>query len=431
MGSYQQSLTGIHPKTTVKGPTQAILVGLLFSIVSATGPQYVFSALAFLYLLVTKCWREPAIFAATHFKPPLLACLWFVGFTVGSALLSSVFHESASLATTAYEIYHLLGKGIMRGLAIFAFFAVVFYRGGFDSGKILRIWAGLLLLHLLYLILQRYTGVDWVKGMAATLPQERFNYGVFRASGMNGHPLSLAYNALLLGALALGQLAQGFKEKKESFFYIFLYVTALLTIVLAQGRFPLFLLVLLSLFWLFRTPLPRRWKRGLGVLVLVVSMGMVSGLWGRFAELFDSHRSLVDRAPRLVFWQVHGEMIKDHPLLGVGYAQRETARSDYYKSLGYGDFPRQYSAHNIYLQVFADSGLWGFLGLLGFLVLLTRWGLRERQRGDERLIYVMIAVWLSGCMQNTLRDSEFLFTFWVILAFIAFCPPSSLEPRRI
>jgi O-antigen ligase len=83
-------------------------------------------------------------------------------------------------------------------------------------------------------------------------------------------------------------------------------------------------------------------------------------------------RDVFWRAALLLWWQ--------HPLFGVGYLLHE-----YYMPLGY-------EAHNAYIAMLADTGLFGFAWYVGLLAMMWRYMFRI---ADPRTRYLVIALTVS------------------------------------
>ena len=62
------------------------------------------------------------------------------------------------------------------------------------------------------------------------------------------------------------------------------------------------------------------------------------------------------------------QMFMDHPLIGVGFDNYPVLYQDYSKYLGIDTRTEQREAHSLYLEVGAETGLLGYLGLGGILV---------------------------------------------------------------
>ena len=111
------------------------------------------------------------------------------------------------------------------------------------------------------------------------------------------------------------------------------------------------------------------------ILLVVMSFGAMfltssDELLQRFGQVeADMQRAdLADaRYSRRELWQTTLQMVKDHPILGVGLGAYQFAYPRYDQSSG---IYRTEQSHNDYLQILADTGVLGGLVLLAFVVLL-------------------------------------------------------------
>jgi O-antigen ligase len=72
---------------------------------------------------------------------------------------------------------------------------------------------------------------------------------------------------------------------------------------------------------------------------------------------------------RLAIWRATGEMIQDHPLVGVGFGGFSVSITQYHNASGRW-IPQQ--AHNDYLEILASGGVVGLSLLVAFMVILVR-----------------------------------------------------------
>lgn len=107
---------------------------------------------------------------------------------------------------------------------------------------------------------------------------------------------------------------------------------------------------------------------------------------------------------------------KEHPFLGLGWRQFESECSRIKTQYGLPHQDFQGHAHNVYLQVMADTGIVGFIL---FALFLAFWGLESFKAGDwkKRYILPMIGAFVvSGLFQCIHIDAEN--TFWVMGIYI-------------
>jgi hypothetical protein len=280
----------------------------------------------------------------------------------------------------------------------------------------------------LYMLGQRSWGWDWVHGFDARIGEHRFAYGVYRASGLMGHPLSLAYNCMLLALVSFAQGLWSFRrDRSQAWVWLLISAVNLGLIALTGSRYPLALTLSLMIFAvLIHTRLGNLQNLlGLGLLAFVIISGVFlfdPVMMGRLQELFDPNVPLDERFDRWVFWKVHLQIFMDHPWLGTGLANYDRLLLDYYDQAGYTHIERKYTAHNILLQTLADSGIVGSLALLVIFGVLLRAGFRTlKDFRHQGFLMIALGTLFGGLLQNTLRDSEYLYALWTSMGLCCGC----------
>jgi O-antigen ligase len=88
------------------------------------------------------------------------------------------------------------------------------------------------------------------------------------------------------------------------------------------------------------------------------------------------------------------EMWADHPLVGVGPDNFEIHYQTYSAAIGIDQRPQARSAHNLYLESFAETGVLGATAFVAvvWLSLSGAWRARARAAGRDALLYEGIAV---------------------------------------
>lgn len=277
-------------------------------------------------------------------------------------------------------------------------------------------------IYAIYVVAQRYLGIDWVHGPFAKLPGHRFAYGVYRISGAMSHPLTLSYSLLVLflGFLVLMRVpassSVSIYDRTTSLKALFLVGFMLF---ISGSRWPIFLGVLAicgSTIHLFRR---EHWK-----LVLVGAVGFAALLWlegslkGRIFELLADKPVAPSEDPgRLVFWKIHWKIFKDNWVFGAGLDGLRTARLDYYALEGYNI--KIYPAHNMYLEVASASGVVGFGGFIFMLERIFSALKANALASDKaKVAFLFFGILLAGALQNVMQDSECLLTIWVVLSLV-------------
>lgn len=100
-----------------------------------------------------------------------------------------------------------------------------------------------------------------------------------------------------------------------------------------------------------------------------------------------------ERYSRRELWQTTMQIVKDHPILGVGLGAYQFAYPRYDQGSG---FFRTEQSHNDYLQILADTGVIGGLVLLAFVVLLFARSFAAMQTRDLVQRAISLGA-LAGC----------------------------------
>ena len=224
-------------------------------------------------------------------------------------------------------------------------------------------------------------------------------------------------------ALPLGLLFAGAVDKEKRIIYLFIAGLMGVALVMTASRGGIISLVAEILFLtivtaIWRKPSERRHRKsgrlkrvagrlGLaGALLVGLFLGVVL-LGGEFSinRFIDSVNTDDPTTGRAHFWAVTLDIIKAHPVIGVGLGAFGVIYTRYDTRNG---LFRLEQAHNDYLQVLSDAGIVGGVLALSFVVLLFYKALaRARSRDDFRRGVALAA--LSGCFA-VLVHSFFDFT---------------------
>jgi O-antigen ligase len=188
-----------------------------------------------------------------------------------------------------------------------------------------------------------------------------------RASGFYSHPLTLAYCALLCWPISL-YFSQRYLSRKTKKAYIF-HLASLANLgilLLTNSRTCIAVAAFIGL-WHIMTVLKGKQKLfALAAMTLIsIGIGFTDNPISRkaaytFAE--DSPDIFSDYPDdRFAFWAAHALMIKERPIIGHGFGLDKPYRIPYYEAIGLGDFIRQYPAHNLFIQVTANTGIIGLV----------------------------------------------------------------------
>lgn len=397
-------------------------VAMFAAVLLPPAAQYISAFSLLIGSLVTKSWPLAHVSTELRNRQAVLYPLWMgmgvaaiITLTVGIAAYGNnpwITHTGLYFK----EVFRLAGKEYLLPFVLI----VVFKTGCVRGYRIERDlpWLGLLMIALvIYMVVQRYTGIDWIHGFGASLPSNRFNYGVYRANGWMSHPLSSGFNFMLLSITSYCVM-RSLKGKPFHRFAVLFFVCGIAGLILSQSRWPLAVTGLVIMIREASNIWRHRLMAGILVIVCAGVISLESGLRGRVVELFNSGQTLEAKVERVLFWRVHAAMFSEHPVLGVGYPVRQEASLDYYNRAGYTNNERKYDAHNIYLQLLADSGVFGLAAL--FILLWGLWKSADRLGTDngKTVQLLTVSALLGGLMQNNFRDTEFLFGYWMLIAWL-------------
>ena len=410
-------------------------VMLILAAVSTTLPifaGYTVGSLLLLWLMMTGSWRLARV-GVSHI-PSLLSQDAFLIQTIARAVRPlhwgcCILVVAQLAAAVGGCIWSPWSKSLSRSLAEWSHVAVKFgllwyvlsasciaqVRMGWSPKRIGPWLFGWLLLQLCYCVAQHWTGIDWVHGIGAFLGSHRYAYGVYRVSGFMGHPLTFAYNMMLitLTSFAMAWRLSGDDEQNRRW-WLGCGMVCVASLLISGSRYVLLILFAV----LVICELPRLWRHKFKVLSVTALLAAVliaeGSVLGRFYEFFQEKVPFDQRFSRLIYWRTHWQMFFDHPVFGVTRTGLPSALEAYYTAAGYHG--TMYEAHNLFLQYLADSGLVGFLGLAAWLAGLgvSWWRLRQLKSG-QGVSYIAIATLLCALMQNNLRDSAYIYVLWFSL----------------
>lgn len=283
----------------------------------------------------------------------------------------------------------------------------------------------LLLLVLAYLVGSSISAVLALADPSAVLVD---GDGLERASGGAGDPNTLA--ALLIPALALsaallaGRSLPGW-ARLLIFVGLAIYLAVFLLTLSRGGMLGLAVAVLAALVF------GGRWKRH------VLALGVVAAAATVCFYVFFADPAAIERAMtpsegggsgRMDIWRMGARMVEDNPIGGIGVGHYALVSNQYLVRTGLVEIddyilldPKQ--AHNMYLDVLAETGVVGlllFTGLLTFSLLSTLRAARLFQLAgdaDMEILSRALFVGLLGLLAADFFLSELLSKqLWILLA---------------
>lgn len=294
-----------------------------------------------------------------------------------AALIASAFLSASFLFSLKELLFPLVCMGLFAALVM----AQISCK---DVDKILILFCAVGAVSAIYGILQNY-GIEFL-GYAAESKKGKLNVlSVF------GHPnylaayltplLPIAINALLNTSSIIRRLA-------------FIAASLLMAFCLAlAGTRGAWLSLILSLpfLFIFRSRmqgirLDGKKIAGLALKTFIILAIVAVLLLTLAAPRYSLRERLQDSMPllsRFYSWRMAGEMLKDRPLLGVGYGRYKVLYWDYVNEfqmrpenriydylLNYGRGVPPLNVHNEYFEIAAESGIIGFSLFMAFLALV-------------------------------------------------------------
>jgi len=312
-----------------------------------------------------------------------------------------------------------------------------------DARKILGLIGLVGFLAALYGVLQNY-GFE-ILGYAAEEKRGKLN-----VVSIFGHP---NYLAAYLTPLFVVLLNSWLAVRKIVFKILLVPVGLmfLMCLLLAGTRGAwLSLFVSLPLLFVFRTRRRGRaipWKKLLLAIVVILLVGLLLlivllPLLGPRYNLRTRFGDVMPLLSRFYSWRIAGEMLKNHPVWGVGYGrykvryweyvdafQRRPENRIYDYLLDYGQGVPPLNVHNEFLEVAAESGLAGFAAFIIFLSSLFARGWRQLRNENGKSDAPVILPGIMAALFCILVDALFnfplhqplsAFLFWTLAALL-FC----------
>lgn len=335
-------------------------------------------------------------------RTPLdLPILAFVAVAIASDLLSPYGPPDLAFATLwraaigFYVVLHglrTLPEGASRqllgwaaaGLALASAVGLVQYRTGVD------------VLHLLHLRAQP----AWVAAPGVE--------GRFGAMGFFTSRLTFGHVATVLIALLGGALAEHRLSRRTGLLAAGALLLAFPAVALTFDRGAwLGLCAAVAVLALLSGIVARRALLAVA-LALAVGVAAVPGLRGRFASGFSSRAN----SDRVFIWSRSAEIIRDHPVLGIGWGNYPRVCGGYYDRVDPAFVMRTW-AHNLELSTLAETGP------LGLLAMLCTWGTALvalwRKRAAAGL--AALAAWLAIAQaHDVIYDTKVMYALWFALA---------------
>jgi O-antigen ligase len=142
-------------------------------------------------------------------------------------------------------------------------------------------------------------------------------------------------------------------------------------------------------------------SRKLGFLYLIITLVVGSTIYFNSEEI--QHRLNASFATtsdllRMELLQVHWQMFKAHPVIGIGFWESYRQIADYWPQLGLKPDHFESHSHNQYLNVLACTGIIGFIIFMSIMCYFVKcsWSsYKQFKKSDELKAAIAIAVFIS------------------------------------
>ena len=277
----------------------------------------------------------------------------------------------------------------------------------------LLLWAALGLLGASVVgIVQYRTGVDLVHGLGLreepALVQAPGVEGRYGAMGFFTSRLTFGHNAAVLLALLGGALAARALSGPAAIAASVAATAGLVAVGLTFDRAAYLGLLVAAAVILIKTR-HRLWALALAVAAALAAVQ--PAIRARFRSAFSAESN----ADRLFIWSRALEIVRDHPLRGIGFGNYPLVCGRYYDRVDPGFVMRTW-AHNLELSTLAETGPLGLAALLWLLVAAARMLLRSTSPFAVGAL-AALAAWLTMAqVHDLLYDTKVMYALWFSLA---------------
>ncbi len=246
-----------------------------------------------------------------------------------------------------------------------------------------------------------------------------------RAYGTFPHP-NIFSAFLMVGVMLIAwQILVSLSQKRLIFLYSLLFATittTILTFSRAGWLGTVVALATMGIIYLAKNGITKRGIHFSIAIVVIVSINI-----GIFHQFLASRTTITDAAihERIFYNKIGLEMIKDHPISGLGIGS-SVLHMKQYAGIELKPWEIQ-PIHNYYLLTAAETGLVGFVLLIGFFLYLTLNLIRKILKSHDPVVYMrrmFLASILFGFFSIMLFDHYFYtlqspqIIFWIILGLI-------------
>ena len=230
------------------------------------------------------------------------------------------------------------------------------------------------------------------------------------------------YLILLLPMIAANGIGEKDWWRKPNYLFAFVAGAACLIYTWARGAWLgfLFAAVVFLLMWNRRT---------MGVLLAAVLALPVAvpflpeSIVSRFSSIGD----LTDTSTnyRVYIWRGSTNMLKDYWLTGIGVG--EQAFDKIYPYYSFAGIEKAPHAHNLFLQLFIEVGIFGFLVFVAMLLCVFQTGFSLAKHGEDKTVRLcgcgalcgVLAALVQGMTDYVWYNYRVFFVFWLMIGLVS------------
>lgn len=276
-----------------------------------------------------------------------------------------------------------------------------------------------LLINTCYILLAlsgAYAVVQYFNGLGLPLLFQGNDFEPRRAISFFIHPNFYALWCAPLLALVLPNLTASFKQKISGDKY-------LKTIAWLLGSFGLLLSLsragwiglaaAIIIYAIIGADRKTRQSMAYGAIIIAITVLMIPKIRHRLTAPFYGEKSA---SSRITLWESGIKAIKQSPITGLGlggYEQKyRTLISD--QSLPDHNFP-----HNIFLDLWVETGIIGLVTLVDLIVLIMYYGFKNRRNTVALGVSLFLACLIAqGQIDNPYFKNDLAAAFWLIIALL-------------
>jgi len=242
--------------------------------------------------------------------------------------------------------------------------------------------------------------------------------GVFRSSGASKEVPPMAASMMLAGVAIAAILLVRSRQNRLFLAAVVLMGLAAIAMTVTRSAMMSCGVILVCMLFYFRNDPVFPWLvRATSVAVVLVALALPASIVSKFTAVSNTTEDTTV-ARRLAYQIIGFDLIRQHPLFGVGAGNYivHYAQDSYRYTSGRGEEARP--LHNNYLQYAAETGIVGFSAFMGliFTTGLALLSAVRRASGSVRdYSEAILFAYIAMLLQLLFLSSKFLVSFWVLI----------------